>query len=119
MAPLGANVVPAHEGLPACVPAGRGGEGARQLVRALAAGTVANLRQRTRRACPVVTDDVAEMVLALLFSAALVVALPHWVGASALLLVTATLAELHADLFTRGAVARVAWLRARVLAAIQ
>ena len=52
MAPLGANVVPAHEGLPACVPAGRGGEGARQLVRALAAGTVANLRQRTRRARP-------------------------------------------------------------------
>ena len=32
---------------------------------------------------------------------------------------TATLAELHADLFTREAVARMAWLRTRVLTAIQ
>ena len=52
MAPLRANVVPAHEGLPAGVPASWGCECARQLVRALAAGTVANLRQRTRRASP-------------------------------------------------------------------
>ena len=52
MAPLRANVVPTHEGLPAGVPASWGCECARQLVRALAAGTVANLRQRTRRACP-------------------------------------------------------------------
>ena len=36
----------------------------------------------TAQVLTVVTDDVAEMVLALLFSAALVVALPHWVGAS-------------------------------------
>ena len=52
MTPLGANVVLAHEGLPAGVPASRGGEGARQLVCALAARAVANLRQRTRRARP-------------------------------------------------------------------
>ena len=37
----------------------------------------------------------------------------------ALFLVTTTLAELHADLFTRGAVTCMAWLRTRMLTTIQ
>ena len=110
MATLDAHVDPAQEGLSAGVTASRGGEGARQLMRALAAGTVADLRQRARRTSPwkstyeivpqiyvmitfplkcnlpilltVVTYDVAEMVPALEFPAAFVFALPHWVGAS-------------------------------------
>ena len=52
MTPLGANVFLTHEGLPAGVPAGRCGEGARQLMRTLATGTVPNFRKRTRRAWP-------------------------------------------------------------------
>ena len=89
----------------------------------------------------VVTHDVAKMVPALEFPAALVFALPHRVGASelgerflshmaiffntvnysilALHLVTATLAELHADFFTWWALARMARLRTRMLTAIE
>ena len=52
MATLGAHMDPAREGLSAGVTASRGGEGARQLMRALAAGTVADLRQRARGTCP-------------------------------------------------------------------
>ena len=52
MATLGAHMDPAREGLSAGITASRGGEGARQLMRALAAGTVADLRQRARGTCP-------------------------------------------------------------------
>ena len=52
MATLGAHMDPAREGLSAGVTASRGGEGARQLMRALAAGTVADLGQRARGTCP-------------------------------------------------------------------
>ena len=52
MATLDAHVDPAQEGLSAGVTASRGGEGARQLMRALAAGTVADLRQRARGTRP-------------------------------------------------------------------
>ena len=52
MAALGAHMDPAREGLSAGVAASRGGEGARQLMRALAAGTVADLRQRARGTSP-------------------------------------------------------------------
>ena len=92
----------------------------------------------------VVTHDVAKMVPALEFPAALVFALPHRISASelgrgerclshsavsfliflklfilALHLMTTTLAELHADFFTWWALARMAWLRTWVLTAIE
>ena len=80
MTPLGANVDSAGQSLPAGVPTGRRGLGTREDVGALAARTMADFAEGTRRTRNRVTDDVADVMTALKGPPALLVAVPDRCG---------------------------------------